>query len=38
MSVVTDPKLTKEPLVSPGDVVKKLRGTRKQQIAALTSP
>jgi len=33
--VVTDPKLTKLPLQNPGQVVKVLRGTHAEQIAAL---
>jgi hypothetical protein len=33
--VVTDPELTKEPLAKPGTVVKRLRGTPAEQIAAL---
>jgi type IV secretory pathway VirB10-like protein len=33
--IVTDPKLTEEPLASPGKVVKRLRGTAAEQIAAL---
>ena len=32
---VTDPELMKEPLEKPGVVVKRLRGTQKEQIAAL---
>lgn len=32
---VTDPELTKEPLARPGEVVKRLRGTAEEQIAAL---
>ena len=35
--LVTDPKLTEEPLASPGKVVKRLRGTAEEQIAALGS-
>lgn len=33
--LVTDAKLTKEPLASPGKVIKRLRGTAEEQIAAL---
>jgi len=33
--VVTDPALTAEPLASPGKVIKRLRGTEAEQIAAL---
>lgn len=33
--LVTDPKLVAEPLASPGKVVKRLRGTEAEQIAAL---
>lgn len=33
--LVTDPKLTEEPLASPGKVIKRLRGTAEEQIAAL---
>lgn len=33
--LVTDPELTKEPLANPGKVVKRLRGTAAEQIAAL---
>jgi len=33
--VVTDPKLTKEPLEHPGQVVKVPRGTRKEHLSAL---
>jgi hypothetical protein len=33
--LVTDPKLTAEPLASPGKVIKRLRGTADEQIAAL---
>ncbi|HEX8532696.1 MAG TPA: hypothetical protein VF662_00850 [Allosphingosinicella sp.] len=33
--LVTDPKLTAEPLASPGKVIKRLRGTEAEQIAAL---
>jgi hypothetical protein len=33
--LVTDPELTEEPLASPGKVVKRLRGTAAEQIAAL---
>jgi hypothetical protein len=32
---VTDPALTKEPLAHPGEVVRKLRGTAEEQMAAL---
>jgi len=32
---VTDPKLTAEPLAQPGKVIRKLRGTAEEQIAAL---
>lgn len=32
---VTDPALTKEPLAKPGEVIKKLRGTAEEQLAAL---
>ncbi|HWH17669.1 MAG TPA: hypothetical protein VNT77_04940 [Allosphingosinicella sp.] len=32
---VTDPALTAEPLASPGAVIKRLRGTAEEQIAAL---
>ena len=32
---VTEPKLAKAPLERPGEVVKVLRGTRAQQLAAL---
>ena len=32
---VADPKLTKAPLEHPGKVVKVLRGTKKEQLAAL---
>jgi hypothetical protein len=32
---VTDPALTKEPLDHPGEVVRKLRGTAEEQMAAL---
>ena len=35
--VVTDPKLTKEPLGKPGKVVKVPRGTRREHLAALDS-
>ncbi|QDZ06882.1 hypothetical protein FPZ24_04810 [Sphingomonas panacisoli] len=34
-SVVTDPKLTKEPLASPGVVIKRARGSTAQHLAAL---
>lgn len=33
--IVTDPKLTKAPLERPGEVVKVLRGTAEEQVAAL---
>ena len=33
--LVTDPALTREPLERPGEVVKRLRGTAAEQIAAL---
>ena len=33
--IVTDPKLTKEPLARPGEVIKRLRGTAAEQLAAL---
>ena len=33
--LVTDPKLTAEPLAAPGKVIKRLRGTAAEQIAAL---
>ncbi|HEY9554582.1 hypothetical protein [Allosphingosinicella sp.] len=33
--LVTDPELTKAPLESPGKVIKRLRGTAAEQIAAL---
>lgn len=33
--IVTDPTLTAEPLAHPGQVIKKLRGTAAEQIAAL---
>src|SRR5688500_8851109 len=33
--VVTDPVLTKEPLAKPGQIIKRLRGTAAEQIAAL---
>jgi len=33
--VVTDPKLTKEALARPGEVVRKLRGSADEQVAAL---
>ena len=33
--LVTDPELVKEPLASPGKVIKRLRGTAAEQIAAL---
>ena len=33
--LVTDPTLSKEPLASPGKVIKRLRGTAEEQIAAL---
>lgn len=32
---VTEPALTKEPLAHPGEVVRKLRGTAEEQMAAL---
>lgn len=32
---VTEPKLIEEPLASPGEVIKKLRGTAEEQLAAL---
>jgi hypothetical protein len=35
--VVTDPKLTKVPLENPGQVVKVLRGTEAEQLAALAN-
>ena len=35
--LVTDPKLSEEPLASPGKVIKRLRGTAEEQIAALGS-
>jgi outer membrane biosynthesis protein TonB len=35
--VVTDPDLAKEPLSQPGTVVKRLRGTAAEQLAALSS-
>jgi hypothetical protein len=34
-NVVTDPKLTREPLANPGEVIKVPRGTRAEQLAAL---
>ena len=34
--LVTDAKLTEEPLASPGKVIKRLRGTAEEQIAALS--
>jgi hypothetical protein len=38
-SVVTDPELTKEPLASPGRVVRRSRGSADEQLAALdTNP
>ncbi len=33
--LVEDPKLTREPLASPGEVIKRLRGTAAEQMAAL---
>ncbi len=33
--LVTDPALTEEPLARPGEIVKRLRGTAAEQIAAL---
>ena len=33
--VVTDPQLTKEPLAKPGEVIRKLRGTAAEHVAAL---
>ncbi len=33
--LVEDPKLTREPLASPGKVIKRLRGTAAEQMAAL---
>ena len=33
--VVTDPALSKEPLANPGKVIKRLRGTAAEQVAAL---
>ena len=33
--IVTDPQLTKEPLARPGEVIKRLRGTAAEQLAAL---
>ena len=33
--VVTDPQLTKEPLANPGEVIRKLRGTAAEHVAAL---
>lgn len=35
--VVTDPKLAEEPLASPGKVIKRLRGSAAEQIAALAA-
>jgi hypothetical protein len=35
---VTDPSLMQEPLASPGVVIRKLRGTHKEQIAAIGEP
>jgi hypothetical protein len=35
--VVTDPDLAKEPLSKPGTVIKRLRGTAEEQLAALAS-
>lgn len=34
--VVTDPELAKEPLAKPGQIIKRLRGTAAEQIAALS--
>ncbi|MEO5939156.1 MAG: hypothetical protein ABIQ43_09130 [Sphingomonas sp.] len=34
-AVVTDPALTKEPLAKPGQVIKRVRGTTEQHLAAL---
>jgi hypothetical protein len=34
-SAVTDPALTKEPLANPGQVIKRVRGTAEQHLAAL---
>lgn len=34
--IVTDPKLMKEPLARPGEVIKRLRGTAAEQFAALS--
>ena len=36
--LVTDPELTAEPLARPGEIVKRLRGTAAEQIAALGEP
>lgn len=36
--VVTDPALTAEPLARPGEVIKRLRGTADEQLAAAPSP
>jgi hypothetical protein len=33
--IVTDPELTKEPLANPGKIIKRLRGTEAEQLAAL---
>lgn len=33
--IVTDPKLTKEPLANPGEVIRKLRGTAAEHVSAL---
>jgi len=33
--LVTDPKLTAEPLANPGKIIKRLRGTAEEQLAAL---
>jgi hypothetical protein len=33
--VVTDPELTREPLENPGEVIKRLRGSADEQLAAL---
>jgi hypothetical protein len=35
--VVTDPKLMEEPLGRPGEIIRKLRGTSDEQVAALGS-
>lgn len=34
-AIVTDPKLTREPLAKPGEVIKRARGTAAQHLAAL---